>query len=221
MKKADLYLFLLLFLFAQNVCAQNADSLLTKFYFESGLPIIDSTGFDYSDDYSQSGSSWAIDSFPESVVFHNQMSYQSTTNPNTSYDIRIGKGGQLYSFRGSFGEAVPPQWVNPNWVQPSYGGGHSYAPWVDEVWQLVSVDGSIHNPPDSSYFIHQAGVYLKTPEQTAPFYSPILAEYYNTEEQSYSVVNWGQQAHTEDLQNINHDAGLLYYTKYTNKGKGP
>ena len=30
----------------------------------------------------------------------------------------------------------------------------------------------------------------------------------------------GQQAHTEDLQNINHDAGLLYYTKYTNKGKG-
>ena len=50
-----------------------------------------------------------------------------------------------------------------------YGGGHSYAPWVDEVWQLVSVDGSIHNPPDSSYFIHQAGVYLKTPDQTEPF----------------------------------------------------
>jgi hypothetical protein len=220
MKISQLCLLTFLFLFARNTEAQTPQELLTKFYFESDLPIVDSSGFDYSDVYSQSGSSWAIDSFPESVVFHNQMSYQSTTNPNTSYDIRIGKGGQLYSFRGSFGESVPPQWVNPNWVQPSYGGGHSYAPWVDEVWQLVSVDGSIHNPPDSSYFIHQAGVYLKTPEQTAPFYSPILAEYYNTEEQSYSVVNWGQQAHTEDLQNINHDAGLLYYTKYTNKGKG-
>ena len=181
---------------------------------------MDSSGFDYSDVYSQSASSWTVDSFPESVVFHNQMSYQNSINPNTSYNIRIGKGGQLYSFRGPFGESVPPQWVNPNWVQPSYGGGHSYAPWVDEVWQLVSVDGSIHNPPDSSYFIHQAGVYLKTPEQTEPFYSPILAEYFNIDEQSYSVVNWGQQAHTEDLQNINHDAGLLYYTKYTNKGKG-
>ena len=220
MKNIQLFLFTLLFLVTQNTEAQIEDSLLTKFYFDSDLPILDSSGFDFVDVYSPSGSSWAIDSFPESVVFHNQMSYQNSINPNTSYDIRIGKGGQLYSFRGVFGESVPPQWVNPNWVQPSYGGGHSYAPWVDEVWQLVSVDGSIHNPPDSSYFIHQAGVYLKTPEQTEPFYSPILAEYFNPDEQSYSVVNWGQQAHTEDLQNINHDAGLLYYTKYTNKGKG-
>jgi hypothetical protein len=220
MKITQLCLLTFLFLFARNTEAQTPQELLTKFYFESDLPILDSTGFDYVDVYSQSGSSWAIDSFPESVVFHNQMSYQNSIEPNTSYDIRIGKGGQLYSFRGVFGESVPPQWVNPNWVQPSYGGGHSYAPWVDEVWQLVSVDGSIHNPPDSSYFIHQAGVYLKTPEQTDPFYSPILAEYFNSDEQSYSVVNWGQQAHTEDLQNINHDAGLLYYTKYTNKGKG-
>ncbi|MDG2152893.1 MAG: T9SS type A sorting domain-containing protein [Crocinitomicaceae bacterium] len=220
MKISQLCLLTFLFLFARNTEAQNTQQLLTKFYFESDLPILDSSGFEYSDVYSQSGSSWAIDSFPESVVFHNRMSYQNSINPNSSYDIRIGKGGQLYSFRGAFGESVPPQWVNPNWVQPSYGGGHSYAPWVDEVWQLVSVDGSIHNPPDSSYFIHQAGVYLKTPEQTDPFYSPILAEYFNADEQSYSVVNWGQQAHTEDLQNINHDAGLLYYTKYTNKGKG-
>ena len=59
-----------------------------------------------------------------------------------------------------------------------------------------------------------------SPSQTQPFYSPILAEYFDPDDQSYSVVNWGQQAHTEDLQNINHDAGLLYYTKYTNKGKG-
>ena len=200
--------------------AQNPQELLTKFYFESELPLIDSNGFTFSENYTNSGSVWTVDSFPESVVFHNQLSYQNSNDPYKSYDIRIGKGGHLYSFRSSFGESVPPQWVNPNWVQPSYGGGHSYAPWVDEVWQLVSVDGSIHNPPDSSYFIHQAGVYLKTPDQTEPFYSPILAEYYNPNDQSYSVVNWGQQAHTEDLQNINHDAGLLYYTKYTNKGMG-
>ena len=213
-------IFLFGFFIIQNVIAQNTQQLLTKFYFESDIPLLDSNGFTFSDTYTNSGSIWTVDSFPESVVFHNQISYQNSTDPYKSYDIRIGKGGHLYSFRSSFGESVPPQWVNPNWVQPSYGGGHSYAPWVDEVWQLVSVDGSIHNPPDSSYFIHQAGVYLKTPSQTEPFYSPILAEYYNSEKQSYSVVNWGQQAHTEDLQNINHDAGLLYYTKYTNKGEG-
>lgn len=213
-------LFLFGLLIGHNIEAQNSEQLLTDFYFDSNLPLLDSSGFNYTADYSNSGSSWTIDSFPESVVFHKQLSYENTLSPSTSYDIRIGKGGQLYSFRGVFGESVPPQWVNPNWVQSSYGGGHSYAPWVDEVWQLVSVDGNIHNPPDSSYFIHQAGVYLKTPSQTEPFYSPILAEYFNPENQSYSVVNWGQQAHTEDLQNINHDAGLLYYTKYTNKGKG-
>ena len=163
MKISQLCLLTFLFLFARNAEAQTPQELLTKFYFESDLPILDSSGFEYSDTYTNSGSIWTVDSFPESVVFHNRMSYQNSINPNSSYDIRIGKGGQLYSFRGTFGESVPPQWVNPNWVQPSYGGGHSYAPWVDEVWQLVSVDGSIHNPPDSSYFIHQAGVYLKTP----------------------------------------------------------
>ena len=120
MKISQLCLLTFLFLFARNTEAQNTQQLLTKFYFESDLPILDSSGFEYSDVYSQSGSSWAIDSFPESVVFHNRMSYQNSINPNSSYDIRIGKGGQLYSFRGAFGESVPPQWVNPNWVQPSY-----------------------------------------------------------------------------------------------------
>ena len=30
-----------------------------------------------------------------------------------SYQIRIGKGGNLYSLRGAFGESVPPQF-RPN-----------------------------------------------------------------------------------------------------------
>jgi hypothetical protein len=91
---------------------------------------------------------------------------------------------------------------------------------VDEVWQMVAVDGALNKPPDSSYFIHQAGVYLKTPEQKKPFFSPVVAEYYNPRKQSYSIVNWGQQAHTEDLENIRHTSSILYYTTYTNKGNG-
>ena len=119
------------------------------------------------------------------------------------------------AFRSSFGESVPPQWRPLGWTQPNYGGGTSYAPWVDEVWQIVCVDGALNNPPDSAYFIHQSGVYLKTIEQTTPFYSPVIAQWYNSEEKSFTVVNWGQQAHTEDLLNIDFTSKLLYYTKYT------
>ena len=52
----------------------------------------------------------------------------------------MGKGGQIYSFINSTGEA----------------------PWVDEVWQLVAVDKKQNDPDNHAhYFIHQAGVYLR------------------------------------------------------------
>ena len=212
-------LFLFLFI-SQNIFSQNIDSLLSNMFFQSNLNSLDTNGYSFSFTHSPSTSTWSIDSFPESVVYHSGFSYDNLLDTNKSYKIRIGKGGQLYSFDGSFGESVPPQWVHPNWVQPSYAGGTSYAPWVDEVWQLVCVDESQNNPPDSAYFIHQAGVYLKTPTQNKPFYSPKVAEYFNQQNQSYTIVNWGQQAHTDDLLNINHTSSLLYYTQYTNKGKG-
>ena len=200
--------------------AQNIDSLLSSTYFTSGIVPFDTGGFSFSDIYTPSTSSWAIDSFPESVVFQSQLEYANPQDTNESYQIRIGKGGHLYSFRSSFGESVPPQWRPQNWVQPSYGGGTSYAPWVDEVWQMVCVDGALNNPPDSSYFIHQSGVYLKTPEQTQPFFSPTVADYFDPVTRSYSIVNWGQHAHTEDLLATGFTSSLLYYTKYTDLGSG-
>ena len=212
------FLALNLFVFVTN--AQNKDSLLCSNWFNSNLSNIDSNGFEFKKIYSVSPSIWAVDSFPENVVFNAQLSYINSQDTSQSYSIRIGKGGQLYSFRGIFGESVPPQWRPINWVQPSYGGGTSYAPWVDEVWQMVAVDGALNNTPDSSYFIHQAGVYLKTPSQNKPFYSPLIASYYDSTNMSFTTVNWGQQAHTEDLLNINHKSHLLYYTTYTNKGAG-
>ncbi len=200
--------------------SQNIDSLLTAAYFNNGPSLSDSNGFNFNLLYNSSPTYWAIDSFSESVVFNAELTYDNPLDSAQSYQMRIGKGGQLYSFRSTFGESVPPQWRPLGWTQPTYGGGTSYAPWVDEVWQMVCVDLSLHNPPDSNYFIHQSGVYLKTPIQTEPFYSPIVAAYYNSDRMSYSVVNWGQQAHTDDLQNIRHSSSLLYYTTYTNRGNG-
>ena len=200
--------------------SQNTDYFLTKIPFNSNINILDTNGFHFTKNYSNSGSSWLIDSFPENVVFKAEMSYENPINPSQSYKIRIGKGGQIYSFTSSFGESVPPQWVNPNWIDSSFGGGNSFSPWVDEVWQVVCVDGNLNSPPDSMYFIHQAGVYLKTPEQTKPFYSPQVAEYYDSLNYSYTTVNWGQQAHTNSVINTGYTSALLYYTKYTNLGLG-
>ena len=188
--------------------------------FKSDIGLLDSSGFNFTKNYTYSNSFWAIDSFSESSVFKAEMSYVSNIDTTKNYNIRIGKGGQLYSFRGNFGESVPPQWVHPNWVDSSYGGGTSYAPWVDEVWQMVCVDGTQHNPPDSMYFIHQAGVYLKTSSQNKPFFSPQVAEYFDSLNNSYTTVNWGQQAHTNTISNTGFTSSLLYYTRYTNLGNG-
>ena len=51
------------------------------------------------------------------------------SNTNRSWKIRFGRGGNIYSYVGPFGEAVPPQ---------NNGGS---APFMDEVWQTVSVNG--------------------------------------------------------------------------------
>ena len=206
-------------IFFTLLLSNNKDSLLTNVFFSSNLNIIDLNEFNFTYDYNPSNSYWAL-SFEEDVVFKSMLQYDNLIDESKSYVMRIGKGGQIYSFKNILGELIPPQWRHPNWVEENFGGGTSYAPWVDEVWQIVCVDGLLNNPPDSSYFIHQSGVYLKTPEQNQPFYSPILAEYYNLDANSFSIINWGQQAHTEDNQNTNFLSNLLYYTKYTNIGQG-
>ena len=198
---------------------QNVDSLLSNLLFNTNLNISDNNQFNFTTNFNSSNSNWSLD-FNENLVFHSRLEYINELDSSKNYDLRIGKGGQIYSFKGSFGESIPPQWRHPNWVEDTYGGGTSYAPWVDEVWQIVTVDGQLNNPPDSSYFIHQSGVYLKTPDQIQPFYSPIVSEHYNDYDQSYSIVNWGQQAHTEDNENTNYKSNILYYTRYKNLGKG-
>lgn len=64
-----------------------------------------------------------------------------------SWKLRVAPGGNVYSFVGAYGEAMPPQ-------------RHSKAPWIDEVWQMVAVDETLHGT-DRAYFIHQAGTYQK------------------------------------------------------------
>ena len=55
-------IFLIGILSIPHFYAQNPQELLTKIYFESELPLIDSNGFTFSETYFNSGSVWTVDS---------------------------------------------------------------------------------------------------------------------------------------------------------------
>ena len=110
-----------------------------------------------SSTYTPSGSLWGK-CLDEKTVFDFEMKHLQ--DEHSSFGLRIGKGGQLYSLRGAFGESVPPQ---------SIGN-----PWNDEVWQFVCVGN--YNffdvsqlseearkrvaPYAVTHFIHNSGAYM-------------------------------------------------------------
>ncbi len=214
-------LYLLVLLYSPILFAQNTDSLLTSVFTANKLNTTDKNNYNFSKEYSPNGSTWAISEvISDSIVFQAEMEYQHPTDSTKSYQLRIGKGGQIYSLRSAFGESIPPQWR-----KPKHEGGdtvvNASAPWVDEVWQMVAVDTKKNKRKNKEhYFVHQAGVYSKTEEQKTPFYSPLLADFHDNNKQSYSVVNWGQQAHTSYNLKTKHTSDILYYTSYTNLGDG-
>lgn len=157
--------------------------------------------------FKPSGSTWA-DGLDERSVFHSELAWRGEGGP--WYALRLGRGGQIYSFRGPFGESVPPQ-------------VHEGAPWIDEVWQIVSVCHARHNADrfpgrgvPLAYFIHGSGIYLRDPQRTEPFYCPMLASAWDPKRRRYGVLTWGQQAHVPTA----HRSGALYYTVLRALGDG-
>ncbi len=202
--------------FAQLFGQGSLEERITTVFPAATITQQENTALSYGDNYQPSGSSWSI-GFEESHVYRCLLDYNHPLNPDHSYEMRIGKGGQIYSLKGSFGESIPPQWRNPG---GAYGG--DYAPWVDEVWQLVAVAPGLNDPANNrKYFIHGAGVYLKDPMNlTQPFYSVELASFYDAAEQEYSTVNWGQQAHVDQNLTAGFTSSLLYYSNFKNLGNG-
>lgn len=108
--------------------------------------------------YTPSGSLWNK-YLDEQVVFNFEIKHEQAEE--NSFRLRLGKGGQLYSLRGPFGESIPPQGVGN--------------PWNDEVWQFVAVCGKYNHPLgklpaeaadrlrrsgyEEGYFIHNSGAY--------------------------------------------------------------
>jgi hypothetical protein len=111
-----------------------------------------------SSEYTRSGSLWNK-YLDEEKVFNFEIKHEQAEE--NSFRLRLGKGGQLYSLRGAFGESIPPQGVGN--------------PWNDEVWQFVAVCSKYNHPLGKlpaeaadrlrrsgyaeGYFIHNSGAY--------------------------------------------------------------
>jgi len=157
--------------------------------------------------YEPSGSTWAK-GLDEQSVFHAELGWRGSGGQ--WYDLRVGRGGQIYSLRGPFGESVAPQ-------------VHEGAPWIDEVWQVVSVSHERQNherfPGRGSplaYFIHGSGIYLRDPQRTEAFYCPMLASSWDASRRRYGVLAWGQHAHVPTV----YRSGALYYSMLRALGSG-
>ncbi len=142
------------------------------------------------------------------------------------WEIGIGAGGQLYSWRGPWGEAIAPQ----------------AAPWMDEVWQATlhspvaqQVLNAIrkHDKSENNLtgtvgeaFVHGSGSKIRpnayTPEEfkassgMCMFYLPMLARWYDTENKSYSMINLGQSPTQPTVL----DHKILFYSRYRYLGGG-
>lgn len=178
-----------------GVWAQASDTNDTELF--SWLPPLSpSTGvtMSVSHEFVESGSVWGED-LDERSVFH-----AALTCPQGGWHLGVGKGGQVYSLRGPYGEAVPPQ-IHKNSV------------WNDEVWQLVSVSTRLQNRAVDTgypYYIHGSGTYERDRQYDGTLYCPILAEHVDAASCSYSVVTWGQQAHVPTP----FRSGVLYTTRW-------
>jgi hypothetical protein len=91
---------------------------------------------------------------------------------------------------------------------------HAGAEWVNEVFRVVTVNTKTNNRDPIAYparsFVHQAGTYWKksfageTKELDPEFlnhswYSPMLEEFHNEANNSYSSLVWGQYSHAPSI----------------------
>lgn len=189
------------------------------------LPIDRQGKTSFSARYTPSGSLWDA-RLDEKQVFHLEMTHQQ--DGDDSFKLRMGKGGQIYSLRGSFGESVPPSWRAAN---------NHISPFNDEVWQFVAVateyngveaslkagklpDETItrmkESPFQNSFFIHNSGAYIPGDSEIDSLYCPLLAAEVDKENRSCRMLNWGLVPQIKTI----HRSPLLYYTQVRDVGEG-
>jgi len=140
----------------------------------------------------------------EKEVFLAEIEHEDI-DPSKSWKIRIGKGGNIYSYVGPIGQAMPPNREEGMYM-------------VDEVWQNVAVDQRLNNSPDGEYFIHQAGPYQHdSPRTDMPFaFSPSVAHYCSETLRECRFASWG----TVNPTPTKYRTKGLFVTRYRDCGDG-
>lgn len=180
----------------------------------------------FTSSYYESGSTWEP-SLDERWVFHRELKHEG--GKDDGFSLRIGKGGQLYSLRGAFGESVPP----------SFRGDGGSSPWNDEVWQFVAICGKyndtilsrgqgvlseeltakIQQTPIQRFhvFIHNSGGYMEGDllSKMNNLYCPLLAAADGPDGRSFRSLNWGFIPWSTV-----HRAPILYYVQTRDAGEG-
>ena len=179
----------------------------------------------FSNTFTPSKSLWS-EGLNESKVFHGELTH--TQNEKRDFSLRMGKGGQIYSLRGPFGESVPPSWRQK---------GSASSPWNDEVWQFVAVctkyngldhakkAGPVPNEVEQrinesgyadGFFVHNSGAYIPNDEEFDSLYCPLLSSQVDTEAQCFRMLNWGLVPQVKSISR----SPLLYYTQVRDVGNG-
>ena len=190
----------------------------------------------FSTIYRPSGSTWQ-EGLDETQVFLLEMEHTQDDDENANYCLRIGRGGQIYSLRGCFGESTPPSWRDPSYKHMS--------PWNDEVWQFVAVCMKYNDMPSLTkagpvppavkerfgacgysykYFVHNSGSYISgdidPKECTNPgmksLYCPLLGVELDDDGRSVRTCNFGLVPQVRTM----HRSPLLYYCQTRDLGEG-
>jgi hypothetical protein len=189
------------FSYESTAVKKEVDGIKSAFPISTVEGTYASTETTISRSYSPSNSEWSTN-YSEELV----MDTLITSDSSSDWALRVGKGGQIYSLKTpALGETVPPQYRS---------GGGQWAPWVDEVWQTVSVYDK-----DGAKFNHSSGVYLKDPILTEPFYTPRLATEIDEPNKSFYSMNWMQPS-AKPLYNEDNPSHIINLTKYKDLGDG-
>lgn len=176
-------------------------------------------------DYSPSGSVWA-EGLDERQVFLAELAHRQ--GADDSFAVRVGKGGQIYSLRGPFGESVPPSWRD---------GRNDRSPWNDEVWQFVAVCSRYNgvdslakagevsdavrerfrlSPFQSSFFVHNSGAYIPGESAVQSLYCPLLALETDPEARTICTLTWGLVPQVRTI----HRSPILFSCQTRDVGEG-
>jgi len=204
-------------IYLRTVNKSKIDNLKDSF-IGSTVPTIEDTSVNISQNYDPSNSSWAH-TFSEGYVMDTRISSTSLNDTSNNWELRIGKGAQIYSFiKEGVGELIAPQFTM----------GESI--WNDEVFQSATVD--ITRDPNRHY--HSSGIYIysgfnnnsrdKDPSIREPWYTPRLATQIDEGNRSYYSMNWMQPTADTSTWRITGDDAykcyMLNLTKYKDLGDG-